>query len=1103
MATTQNTFTGDGSNLGPFSFTFKWLEPTDIKVTVAGVLKTAGTHYNLQSLNYATKTGGQVLFTAGNAPANGAAIVIYRQTDDTDLAATFYSGSAIRAQDLNNNFVQGLYVTQESSNNATTAIGTANTALTNSSTAISTANTALSTANTASSNASAAVTTANTASSNASAAVSTANTANSNATNAVNTANAATVTANSAAADAATAISTANGAVSTANGAVSTANSASTAATNAVNTANAASSAASSAVSTANTASTNASNAVTTANTASTNATTAVNTANAATVTANAAAAAVANAVLYTTVANVAAIPATPANNTAVEVTNSTGIESFTPLSGKPVGFVGSSGLSVRIIYQTAGTTWTWIQYFPNDPENRYLKEAGDTMTGALGVTAGTAAAPSIFVSGDINTGLFSPGADEFGIATGGVGRFFIDAAGNVVVPTALSVNGEDVVVDNDARLTDTRTPTDGTVTDTKVSATAAIAGTKISPNFGSQTITTTGVVSAAAGAAATPSLTFTGDLNTGIYSPGADQVAISTGGSGCLFIDASGRVGVGVSSPGYALDVLSVTSGTVAARFRGNASATNNTQIRFYGANAATDQWAIGNAIDSNDASRNFDIYDIVAVANRLRIDSSGRVGIGTSSPGSLLTLGTNTPRLEFNDGDSATDNKRWQFVTGATSFTIRGLTDAGAAGGNAFSFNRSNENINSFQASAGGTAWFHIDNSTQRVGIGTTSASQKLHIADTSAAFTRYESGSFDAYVGQRSSGILEIAQAQAGNITLLTNGSERCRVDSSGRFLVGTSTARSNFFNGSNAALFQVEGTTLTTAATSLVRSSADAFGPVGVFGKSRNASVGGNTIVNSGDECGILDFQGNDGTEFVSLASIAGVVDGTPGANDMPGRLVFATTADGASSPTERMRISSLGDVTFSTTAASITPGNHTGGLGNASARVLGVARNTGTNRSINASGTINASGADYAEYMTKAGDFTIAKGDICGITADGLLTLDYSSAISFVVKSTNPSYVGGDTWGEGYDDDPKGLEVARQTVDRIAFAGQAPVNVPGATPGQYIVPVEAADGGIAGIAKNEAELTMTEYMRAIGKVIAIEDDGRPRIIVKVA
>ena len=118
MATTQNTFTGNGSNLGPFSFTFKWLESTDIKVTVGGVLKTAGTHYNLQSLNYTTKTGGQVLFTAGNAPANGASIRIYRDTDDEALSAVFSSGSAIRAKDLNDNFTQNLYVTQETNNNS-------------------------------------------------------------------------------------------------------------------------------------------------------------------------------------------------------------------------------------------------------------------------------------------------------------------------------------------------------------------------------------------------------------------------------------------------------------------------------------------------------------------------------------------------------------------------------------------------------------------------------------------------------------------------------------------------------------------------------------------------------------------------------------------------------------------------------------------------------------------------------------------------------------------------------------------------------------------------------------------------------------------------
>lgn len=77
-----------------------------------------------------------------------------------------------------------------------------------------------------------------------------------------------------------------------------------------------------------------------------------------------------------------------------------------------------------------------------------------------------------------------------------------------------------------------------------------------------------------------------------------------------------------------------------------------------------------------------------------------------------------------------------------------------------------------------------------------------------------------------------------------------------------------------------------------------------------------------------------------------------------------------------------------------------------------------------------------------------------------------------------------------------------LEAARQSVDRIAFSGQVPCNVHGATPGQYLVPVRQGEG-IGAIAVNEDDLTLKQYMRAIGKVVAIEDDGRARIVVKVA
>jgi hypothetical protein len=58
--------------------------------------------------------------------------------------------------------------------------------------------------------------------------------------------------------------------------------------------------------------------------------------------------------------------------------------------------------------------------------------------------------------------------------------------------------------------------------------------------------------------------------------------------------------------------------------------------------------------------------------------------------------------------------------------------------------------------------------------------------------------------------------------------------------------------------------------------------------------------------------MVRFSGANGTGYNSAAEIYAEVDGTPGASsDMPGRLVFSTTADGASSPTERMRISSQG------------------------------------------------------------------------------------------------------------------------------------------------------------------------------------------------
>ena len=96
----------------------------------------------------------------------------------------------------------------------------------------------------------------------------------------------------------------------------------------------------------------------------------------------------------------------------------------------------------------------------------------------------------------------------------------------------------------------------------------------------------------------------------------------------------------------------------------------------------------------------------------------------------------------------------------------------------------------------------------------------------------------------------------------------------------------------------------------AGISIHRGSASSGGGKIFFSKSRGASAGDDTVVQSGDQLGALFFTGADGTDRESAgAEISVEVDGTPGSNDMPGRIKFSTTADGASSVTEAMRIDS--------------------------------------------------------------------------------------------------------------------------------------------------------------------------------------------------
>ena len=91
MATTKNTYTGDGSTV-LFSFTFPYIEVRDVNVTLDGVEQTLQTEYT-----FANATTIQLT----TAPAADAAVRIYRRTDSAELKAVFFPGSAIRARDLN------------------------------------------------------------------------------------------------------------------------------------------------------------------------------------------------------------------------------------------------------------------------------------------------------------------------------------------------------------------------------------------------------------------------------------------------------------------------------------------------------------------------------------------------------------------------------------------------------------------------------------------------------------------------------------------------------------------------------------------------------------------------------------------------------------------------------------------------------------------------------------------------------------------------------------------------------------------------------------------------------------------------------------------
>jgi hypothetical protein len=512
----------------------------------------------------------------------------------------------------------------------------------------------------------------------------------------------------------------------------------------------------------------------------------------------------------------------------------------------------------------------------------------------------------------DANTGIISPGSDQIALVTGGASRLLIDSSGSVTVPGNLLVSGslsgafkfEDGSALNPA-ITFTNDPDTGIFR----------AGTnQLSVTTGGVQrflIDGTGQLEAGSlGTASSPTWTFVADTNTGIYSPGADQVAISTNGTGKLFVDANGNVGILDSSPQRDAGTTSLSIG----------DGSKASSVDFYG--------TVNNYTIYNGGSGQFAVYDLTNATERITLTSTGRLGLGTSSPSAVFhisNLSGGTPaafvensastgdalagiRLLSHNGTSSTGqadifatNNAWAYRNyGANALVLNAI---GAGGAHLMASNASG--IIKFSVGGDTTAQERMRLTSTGLGIGTTSPGNALHVvgsiqvgstSDTiySSNFGNYSSASDLSLISGSASLLFKTGAAN----------DERARIDTSGRLLVGTSSALTN--GDTFKSKLVVNG---------------DTDGP-GYPGRlTLNNSV---ATVLADYKLAEINFAGQAaGNPAASITCYAESDWNTAGdTTDNPGRLVFSTTADGASSPTERMRIVSTGRATFASDDPSV-------------------------------------------------------------------------------------------------------------------------------------------------------------------------------------
>ena len=270
-------------------------------------------------------------------------------------------------------------------------------------------------------------------------------------------------------------------------------------------------------------------------------------------------------------------------------------------------------------------------------------------------------------------------------------------------------------------------------------------------------------------GTAAAPSIAFESDSDSGIFLAGTNTVGITTAGTQRVTVDSSGNVGIGETAAANLLHVKTSDTGITphaSAQIVLERSGTNYLQLLT--ANTGTQGILFG---DSDDNDRGKIVYDHssdhlrveVAASEALRIDSSGRVGIGTSSPNHLLTL------------------------KGTQAFQATNSTNAWLA----YTYTDNTLRLNYNGAGADEI----VVDSSGNVGIGTSSADRTLHVRKDDAAAVKFggeSGGDYAIEIGQLGSSSSPGFNATGGSSMLFRmGGTEAARLDSSGRLLVGTTT------------------------------------------------------------------------------------------------------------------------------------------------------------------------------------------------------------------------------------------------------------------------------------------------------------------------